>query len=91
MNPSPGFLYYEQHTGQPISTALAEARRSPITKRSASRPSEIVPGAIPAPATTPSSEDTKLAYRQVAGNPIEPSYRSASRRGRSKEGRPGAS
>ncbi len=23
VNPSPGFLYYEQHTGQPISTALA--------------------------------------------------------------------
>ena len=24
VNPSPGFLYYERHTGQPISTALAE-------------------------------------------------------------------
>lgn len=24
VNPSPGFLYYEQHTGQPISLALAE-------------------------------------------------------------------
>jgi glutathione synthase/RimK-type ligase-like ATP-grasp enzyme len=24
VNPSPGFLYYEQHTGQPISTALAD-------------------------------------------------------------------
>jgi glutathione synthase/RimK-type ligase-like ATP-grasp enzyme len=24
VNPSPGFLYYESHTGQPISTALAE-------------------------------------------------------------------
>jgi glutathione synthase/RimK-type ligase-like ATP-grasp enzyme len=26
-NPSPGFLYYEQHTGQPISLALAELLR----------------------------------------------------------------
>ena len=24
VNPSPGFLYYEQYTGQPISTALAD-------------------------------------------------------------------
>jgi glutathione synthase/RimK-type ligase-like ATP-grasp enzyme len=24
VNPSPGFLYYERHTGQPISTAVAE-------------------------------------------------------------------
>ena len=24
VNPCPGFLYYERHTGQPISTALAE-------------------------------------------------------------------
>jgi glutathione synthase/RimK-type ligase-like ATP-grasp enzyme len=26
-NPSPGFLYYEQHSGQPISLALAELLR----------------------------------------------------------------
>ena len=24
VNPCPGFLYYERHTGQPISTALAD-------------------------------------------------------------------
>ena len=24
VNPCPGFLYYERHSGQPISTALAE-------------------------------------------------------------------
>ncbi|MER3479214.1 MAG: RimK domain-containing protein ATP-grasp, partial [Meiothermus sp.] len=24
INPCPGFAYYEQHTGQPISAALAE-------------------------------------------------------------------
>jgi glutathione synthase/RimK-type ligase-like ATP-grasp enzyme len=28
VNPSPGFLYYEQHTGQPISAALAELLRN---------------------------------------------------------------
>ncbi|WP_029214767.1 ATP-grasp domain-containing protein [Kallotenue papyrolyticum] len=28
INPSPGFAYYEQHTGQPISAALADALRS---------------------------------------------------------------
>jgi len=31
VNPSPGFAYYEQHTGQPISAALAETlRRGPV-------------------------------------------------------------
>lgn len=29
VNPSPGFLYYERHTGQPISTAVAELLRGP--------------------------------------------------------------
>jgi glutathione synthase/RimK-type ligase-like ATP-grasp enzyme len=28
INPSPGFVYYEQHTGQPISEAVAELLRS---------------------------------------------------------------
>jgi glutathione synthase/RimK-type ligase-like ATP-grasp enzyme len=27
VNPSPGFLYYERHSGQPISLALAELLR----------------------------------------------------------------
>jgi hypothetical protein len=31
VNPSPGFLYYEQHTGQPISLALADLLRSGMT------------------------------------------------------------
>jgi glutathione synthase/RimK-type ligase-like ATP-grasp enzyme len=39
VNPCPGFLYYEQHTGQPISTALADllyqgARSLPDDERS---------------------------------------------------------
>ena len=29
VNPCPGFLYYERHTGQPISTALAELLHGP--------------------------------------------------------------
>jgi RimK-like ATP-grasp domain len=34
VNPSPGFAYYEQHTGQPISAALAETlRRGPSIPR----------------------------------------------------------
>jgi len=28
VNPSPGFLYYEQYTGQPISAALADLLRA---------------------------------------------------------------
>ena len=43
-----------------------------MTKRSASLPSEIVADVMPAPATTPSTEATKLAYRQVGGNPMGP-------------------
>jgi len=30
VNPCPGFLYYERHTGQPISTALAELLRGSV-------------------------------------------------------------
>lgn len=30
VNPCPGFLYYERHTGQPISTALAELLRGAV-------------------------------------------------------------
>jgi glutathione synthase/RimK-type ligase-like ATP-grasp enzyme len=33
VNPSPGFAYYEQHTGQPISAALVEALNSPLPSR----------------------------------------------------------
>jgi hypothetical protein len=33
VNPSPGFLYYESHTGQPISTALAELLHEGSTAR----------------------------------------------------------
>jgi glutathione synthase/RimK-type ligase-like ATP-grasp enzyme len=40
VNPSPGFLYYERHTGQPISMALAE-----LLHRSA--PSPAAPPATP--------------------------------------------
>ena len=29
INPCPGFLYYEQYTGQPISTALANLLHKP--------------------------------------------------------------
>lgn len=32
VNPCPGFLYYERHTGQPISTALAELLRGSGTR-----------------------------------------------------------
>ncbi len=37
VNPCPGFLYYERHTGQPISTALAELlhRSAPDVRREA--------------------------------------------------------
>ncbi len=35
VNPCPGFLYYERHTGQPISTALAE-----LLHRSSSTPED---------------------------------------------------
>ena len=31
VNPSPGFLYYEQHTGQPISAALADLLHTGVT------------------------------------------------------------
>ncbi len=31
VNPSPGFLYYERHTGQPISTAVAELLHGSLT------------------------------------------------------------
>jgi len=31
INPCPGFLYYEQHTGQPISTALADLLQHGLT------------------------------------------------------------
>ncbi len=30
INPSPGFAYYEQHTGQPISAALVDALNNPV-------------------------------------------------------------
>jgi RimK-like ATP-grasp domain len=33
INPSPGFAYYEQHTGQPISAALVEALNNPVSTR----------------------------------------------------------
>lgn len=33
VNPSPGFLYYEQHTGQPISAALASLLRNGLDTR----------------------------------------------------------
>jgi hypothetical protein len=33
VNPSPGFAYYEQHTGQPISAVLAEALSQPGPSR----------------------------------------------------------
>ena len=29
VNPCPGFIYYERHTGQPISAALADLLRGP--------------------------------------------------------------
>ncbi len=35
VNPSPGFLYYEQHTGQPISTALADLLHAGVPASSA--------------------------------------------------------
>jgi glutathione synthase/RimK-type ligase-like ATP-grasp enzyme len=37
VNPCPGFLYYERHTGQPISTALAELLygSAPVVRREA--------------------------------------------------------
>lgn len=37
INPSPGFAYYEQHTGQPISAALVDALRGPVPS-----PKEVV-------------------------------------------------
>jgi hypothetical protein len=33
VNPSPGFAYYEQHTGQPISAVLVEALNQPLPSR----------------------------------------------------------
>jgi hypothetical protein len=33
VNPSPGFAYYEQHTGQPISAVLVKALSRPISAR----------------------------------------------------------
>lgn len=33
VNPSPGFLYYEQNTRQPISTALADLLKNGVTQR----------------------------------------------------------
>jgi glutathione synthase/RimK-type ligase-like ATP-grasp enzyme len=35
VNPCPGFLYYEKHTGQPISLALAELLRAGAQPRPA--------------------------------------------------------
>jgi hypothetical protein len=53
INPCPGFLYYEQHTGQPISTALAELLHRGVPAGLDGAPVELPAGSPGAHASAP--------------------------------------
>ena len=77
----------------PTRTAPEQARRSPITKRSASFLPLITDDDAGAEgmATTPSSDETKFAMVMRWLKPSAPSYSSSRLRGTSNVGRPGTS
>ena len=79
--PSRGRLGDAFTVPEPVSTASAAARRSPITKRSSSFSSAIrrFARATPGSATTPSSVETKFATTRRPSNPNRPGYRDRAR------------